>query len=322
MGSGDWNDGMNLVGIEGRGESVWLGLFLADVLARFAPVAESKSDTALVELCRRTIASLRAAIEEHAWDGAWYRRAWFDDGTPLGTATADECRIDALPQSWAVLTGLVDGERARRAMQSVDEHLVRRDAGIVQLLAPPFDRSSHNPGYIQGYVPGVRENGGQYTHAAVWTAMAFAALGDADRAWELFRMLAPTTGRDVQTYKVEPYVLAADVYANPQHLGRGGWTWYTGSAGWMLRFVVESLLGIRRKGRTLTFAPLFPPEWQRFRVHYRAEDTVHHITIENRGGGVATRITVDGVAERTTELVLRSDGGEHEVVVECGPALA
>jgi cellobiose phosphorylase len=207
-------------------------------------------------------------------------------------------------------------------MQSADEHLVRRDARIVQLLTPPFDRSSHNPGYIQGYVPGVRENGGQYTHAAVWTAMAFAALGDRERAWELFRMLNPLSGRDVQTYKVEPYVLAADVYANPQHVGRGGWTWYTGSAGWMLRFVLESLLGIQRTGRVLTFTPLFPEGWTQFKVHYRFEETIHHITVENRGGREATRLSVDGVVQRTTSFELLSDGAEHQVVVECGPTLA
>jgi cellobiose phosphorylase len=321
IGSGDWNDGMNLVGIQGKGESVWLAFFLADVLTRFAVLADARSDAEFVELCKRTTSALRDAIETHAWDGAWYRRATFDDGTPLGTATADECRIDCLPQSWAVLTGLVDPQRARQAMQSVDENLVRRDAGIVQLLTPPFEHSSHNPGYIQGYVPGVRENGGQYTHAAVWTAMAFAALGDRERAWELFRMLNPLSGRDVQTYKVEPYVVAADVYANPQHVGRGGWTWYTGSAGWMLRFVLESLLGIRRQGHVLTFAPLFPEGWTRFRVHYRFEETLHHITVENRGGREATRITVDGVLQRTAVLALASDGAEHEVVVECGPSV-
>ncbi len=171
-------------------------------------------------------------------------------------------------------------------------------------------------------MPGVRENGGQYTHAAVWTAMAFAALGDRERAWELFRMLNPMSGRDVQTYKVEPYVVAADVYANPQHLGRGGWTWYTGSAGWMLRFVTESLLGIRRTGRVLSFTPLFPEDWTHFRVHYRFEDTVHHVTVHNRGARSVSRITVDGVVQRAKELELLSDGGEHEVVVECGPTLA
>ncbi|HSH76275.1 MAG TPA: protein ndvB, partial [Longimicrobiales bacterium] len=237
IGSGDWNDGMNRVGAEGRGESVWLGFFQIDVLRQFGALARLHGDPTFADRCTAEGARLREAIEQHAWDGAWYRRAWFDDGTPLGSSENAECRIDAISQSWSVLSGTADPERARMAMQAVDEWLVRRDDALIQLLDPPFDRSDMDPGYIKGYVPGVRENGGQYTHSAVWAAMAFAALRDGPRAWELTTMINPanhaTTPEDIETYKVEPYVVAADVYAVEPHTGRGGWTWYTGSAGWM-----------------------------------------------------------------------------------------
>ena len=239
IGSGDWNDGMNLVGMRGKGESVWLGFFLCEVLRQFAEVARAHGDPAFAELCRDEGARLRQNIEQHGWDGEWYRRAYFDDGTPLGSAGNAECRIDSISQSWSVLSGPNDRERSRRAMQAVDERLVRRDDALVQLLDPPFDKSNLDPGYIRGYVPGVRENGGQYTHGAVWAAMAFAALGDSERAWELLTMINPVnhalSAAGVATYKAEPYVVAADVYGLPPHVGRGGWSWYTGSAGWMYR---------------------------------------------------------------------------------------
>src|SRR6185312_9965332 len=273
IGSGDWNDGMNRVGERGIGESVWLGWFECALLADFAEVAALHADAGFARRCRDEIATLRTALERYAWDGAWYRRAYFDDGTPLGSHINEECRIDSIAQSWSVLSGAGEPERQRQAMAALDRHLVRRDAGLVQLLDPPFDKSALDPGYIKGYLPGVRENGGQYTHAAIWAAMAFAKLGDAARAWELARMIAPTRrGEDaaqVDIYKVEPYVVCADVYAVAPHTGRGGWSWYTGSAGWLYRLLVESLLGLTLEAGKLRLAPLLPPEWDGYELDYR-----------------------------------------------------
>ena len=283
IGSGDWNDAMNLVGQHGKGESVWLGFFLYEVLMRFAEVARLRGDGAFAERCRSEAAELRRNLEQNGWDGAWYRRAYFDDGSPLGSATNPECQIDSIAQSWSVLSGAGDAERSRLAMEALDQRLVRRDDALIQLLDPPFDTSSLNPGYIKGYVPGVRENGGQYTHAAMWASAAFAALGDSRRAWELFDMINPVnhsrSPEGTTTYKVEPYVVAADVYALPPHTGRGGWTWYTGSAGWMYRLIVESLLGLRLEVDKLRFAPCLPPEWKVFKLHYRYRETVYHIAV-------------------------------------------
>ncbi len=262
IGSGDWNDAMNLVGEHGEGESVWLGFFLYEVLRRFAEVARLRGDGAFAERCRSEAAEVRGNIEQNGWDGAWYRRAYFDDGSPLGSASNPECQIDSVAQSWSVLSGAGDAERSRLAMEAVEQRLVRRNDGLIQLLDPPFDKSELNPGYIKGYVPGVRENGGQYTHAAIWASAAFAALGDSRRAWELFDIINPVNhSRSPEAagiYKVEPYVVAADVYALPPHTGRGGWTWYTGSAGWMYRLIVESLLGLRLEVDRLRFAPCLP----------------------------------------------------------------
>jgi cellobiose phosphorylase len=283
IGSGDWNDGMNQVGAKGKGESVWLGFFLYDVLIRFSELARARGDVQFVESCESEATRLRSSLEQHGWDGEWYRRAYFDDGTPLGSALNAECRIDSIAQSWSVLSGAGDAERSRRAMDAVDRQLVRREPGLVQLLDPPFDKSAANPGYIKGYVPGVRENGGQYTHAAIWAAMAFAELGDSRRAWELFAMINPLnhtkTAAAIATYKVEPYVIAADVYARAPHMGRGGWTWYTGSAGWMYRLAVESLLGLRREGDKLHLAPCLPADWPGFKLRYRYRDTVYRIAV-------------------------------------------
>ncbi len=283
IGSGDWNDGMNLVGEHGKGESVWLGFFLYEVLMRFTEVAGARGDMSFVERCQREAAELRRNIEQHGWDGEWYRRAYFDDGSPLGSASNPECQIDSIAQSWSVLSGAGDHERSRMAMEAVDERLVRREHGLIQLLDPPFDKSALNPGYIKGYVPGVRENGGQYTHAAIWAAMAFARLGDSRRAWELFTMINPVnharSTEETATYKVEPYVVAADVYAVPPHTGRGGWTWYTGSAAWMYRLIVESLLGLRLEVDKLRFAPCLPADWKGFKMHYRYRETVYHIAV-------------------------------------------
>ncbi len=260
MGCGDWNDGMNLVGVHGKGESVWLAFFLYDVLMRFGELATRRQDESFAALCAAEAEKLRRNIEEHAWDGEWYRRAYFDDGTPLGSASNPECRIDSIPQSWSVLSGAASPERGRQVMAAVDKQLVRRDLGIIQLFTPPFDKSTLDPGYVKGYVPGVRENGGQYTHAAIWTVMAFAAAGDSAKAWELFQLINPLrhggSESGIRTYKVEPYVVAADVYANPEHAGRGGWTWYTGSAGYMYRLILESLIGLHLEVDSLRFCAL------------------------------------------------------------------
>jgi cellobiose phosphorylase len=320
IGSGDWNDGMNMVGEHGRGESVWLAFFEYDVLMRFGEIANLRGDLSFAERCREEAAHMRRSVEQHGWDGEWYRRAYFDDGTPLGSASNDECQIDSIPQSWSVLSGAGSASRARLAMDAVYRRLVRRDHALIQLLDPPFDKSHLNPGYIKGYVPGVRENGGQYTHGALWTAMAFAALGDQGRAWELFAMINPVRHAEspegIGIYKVEPYVVAADVYARSPHTGRGGWTWYTGSAGWMYRFIVESLLGLRLEVDTLYFAPCFPADWTEFKVHYRYQETLYHITVLQSGApNNETSVMVDGVERQEKAIHLVNDRQEHAVVV-------
>jgi cellobiose phosphorylase len=318
MGSGDWNDGMNKVGEHGQGESIWLGFFLYHVLRLFAPLARAHGDADFAALCERRAAELKAALHQHGWDGAWYRRAYFDDGTPLGSAGNDECRIDSIAQSWSVISGAGEPGRQRQAMTSLDTHLVRRDAGLVQLLEPPFDRSAMDPGYIKGYVPGVRENGGQYTHAATWAAMAFAELGDGERAWELLRMINPVShgqGDNIAVYKVEPYVVTADVYGVPPHVGRGGWSWYTGSAGWMYRLIVESLLGLRVEGERLHFAPVLPADWHSFELDYRYRETDYHMRVQVVGQGEDARCVVDGQRQPEPFVALVDDGREHRVEV-------
>ncbi|HET9483672.1 MAG TPA: glucoamylase family protein [Xanthomonadales bacterium] len=320
--TGDWNDGMNRVGVGGRGESVWLGFFLYTTLVRFGTLAQRRGDDAFAARCRSAAETLRANLDRHAWDGEWYRRAWFDNGTPLGSAASGECMIDSIAQSWSVLSGAGDPARAAQAMASLDRHLVRRDAGLVQLLQPPFDRTEQDPGYIRGYVPGVRENGGQYTHAAVWATMAFAALGDRERAWELMRMINPVNhaldAEGVATYKVEPYVVAADVYAVAPHVGRGGWTWYTGSAGWMYRLIVESLLGLQLEGDVLRLAPCVPADWPGYAMKYTWRDTIYRIEVRQAGAGEASRLALDGVAQEGLAIPLREDRGEHFVEVVLG----
>ena len=307
MGTGDWNDGMNLVGRGGKGESVWLAWFLCENLRLFGKLAQSRGDEEVTRLCTGQAEELGANIEAHAWDGGWYRRAYFDDGTPLGSSANDECRIDSISQSWAVISGAGDPARARLAMAAVDRLLVKPEAGLIKLLDPPFDTSSLEPGYIKGYVPGVRENGGQYTHAAIWAVMAFAKIGDVEHAWELFSMLSPIHHGDQPgksgLYKVEPYVMSADIYGAPPHTGRGGWTWYTGAAGWMYRLAVETLLGFHLEVDRLRLAPLMPKDWGSFKVHYRYRETFYHITIDRKDGG--TGASVKGVSPLETERVTR-----------------
>jgi cyclic beta-1,2-glucan synthetase len=318
MGTGDWNDGMNLVGFRGKGESIWLAFFLYDVLVRFTSIATRHGDAAFAERCETAAVALRDNIEQHGWDGLWYRRAYFDDGTPLGSTVNPECRIDSIAQSWSVLSGAGLGERPRLAMAAVDEHLVRRDARLIRLLEPPFDHSALNPGYIKGYVPGVRENGGQYTHAAIWATMAFAALGDRKRAWELLAMINPvnhaTTAEGTAIYKTEPYVVSADVYALSPHTGRGGWSWYTGSAGWLYRLILETLLGLTLRENRLHLAPCIPAEWTTYAVDYRYRDTTYHIVVvQTYLPEGDTVVTVDGVAQDDIVIALVDDGARHTV---------
>ncbi|HYV20171.1 MAG TPA: glucoamylase family protein [Verrucomicrobiae bacterium] len=325
IGAGDWNDGMNRVGHEGRGESVWLAWFLCVNLRQFAAIAGRRGAGERADRWRQKVASLQTAIQKEGWDGAWYRRAFFDDGTPLGSAADEECRIDSIAQSWAVLSGDGDQARARRAMASVEEHLVRRDDRLLLLLAPPFDRLPRDPGYIKGYPPGVRENGGQYTHAAIWSVMAFAALNEGDKAAGLFDLLNPIHHADdaerLRRYRVEPYVVAADVYSEPPHTGRGGWTWYTGAAGWLHRAGLESILGLRKRGASLSIDPCIPRGWKGFEIAWRHGRSLYRITVENPNGvscGVS-RISLDGALLRGGALVpLADDGREHHVQVLLG----
>lgn len=313
IGSGDWNDGMNRVGAEGRGESVWLGFFLFEVLNRFVEVAQHRGDSGFAGECADAAELLRMDLGQHAWDGQWFRRAWYDDGTPLGSTESDECRIDSISQSWAVLSGAASESQARQAMDSLHTHLVREEAGLIQLLDPPFDLTTHDPGYIRGYVPGVRENGGQYTHAAVWSAMAFAKLGDRERAWQLARMINPIqhslSAEAAHIYRVEPYVLAADVYAVAPHVGRGGWTWYTGSASWMYRLLTESLLGLQREGDALILRPCIPSEWNDYRIDYRFGASVYRIHLRQLDPAAFTELRSLWHSARGLRIEALEDGG-------------
>ena len=321
MGTGDWNDGMNRVGYLGRGESIWLGFFLYHVLIKFSEIALLRGDEAFADQCRSEAAHLASKIREFGWDGQWYLRAYFDDGEALGSAANAECQIDSISQCWSVLSGAGDADRSKTAMEEVDRLLVNRSASLIQLLKPPFDKSDSDPGYIKGYIPGVRENGGQYTHAAIWVIMAFAALGDGARAWELLSIINPlkhgSTPEEVAIYRAEPYVVAADVYALPPHTGRGGWTWYTGAAGWMYRLIVESLLGLRQDGDKLRFNPCLPADWKSFCLHYRYRETLYNITVARAGPGCdVASVKVDGLLQSDGWVHLVDDLEEHLVEIK------
>lgn len=338
MGAGDWNDGMSRVGYLGKGESVWLGWFLYSTLAGFLPLvtqtagsdrtegalAQRRGDLQLAERYRSHMDKLRSALDQHGWDGDWYRRAYFDDGTPLGSAQNDECRIDSIAQSWAVISGAAEHHRAVRSLAAVDEYLIRRGDGLVLLFTPPFDKTTLNPGYIKGYIPGVRENGGQYTHGAIWTMIAFTMLGDGDRAGELFSLLNPinhaSTRAGLHKYKVEPYVAAGDIYAVWPHTGRGGWTWYTGSAGWMYRAGLENILGFKLQGDRLRVEPCIPRWWREYEITYRRGQSTYRILIENPlavcHGVVA--IELDGHLQSNGDIPLIDDGHTHQVRVVLG----
>ena len=324
MGTGDWNDGMNRVGSQGKGESVWNSWFLIAANREFAKVAEARGDAQRAATCLERAEGFRAAIEEDAWDGRWYRRAYFDDGTPLGSETNDECQIDSIAQSWAAISGVADPDRARRALEAVDEKLVHDEDGVILLFTPPFDKGKLQPGYIKGYVPGVRENGGQYTHAATWLVLAAALQGRGQRAFELFDLLNPvkhaTDPESVARYKVEPYVVAADIYGRPPHTGRGGWTWYTGSASWLFRVGLEAILGFHLKGDRLAIDPRIPPSWPGFELTYRHGSGRYRVSVENPDGVEqgARSATLDGQGVDPSAIPLVDDGRDHEVVVRMG----
>jgi cyclic beta-1,2-glucan synthetase len=321
IGTGDWNDGFSLVGAEGRGESVWLAWFLVSTLSAFAPHAEGRGDLTEAAFLRVQADAYAEAAERNGWDGAWYLRAYFDNGTPMGSAQNEECQIDSLAQSWSVISGAGSPDRQRMAMDAVNQRLVNEQEALIMLLTPPFDRSEQRPGYIKGYLPGVRENGAQYTHAALWVVMATAMQGDGDRALALFQMLNPLlhaeSARGMAKYKVEPYVVAADVYTAPTQLGRGGWTWYTGSASWMYRVGLEQILGLTKVGDSLRIVPRVPGAWDGFTIEYRFGSTVYHIEVRQPAGiqehGAA--IAIDGTIRADDSIPLDGNGGVRRVVV-------
>jgi cyclic beta-1,2-glucan synthetase len=327
MGTGDWNDGLDAVGAAGKGESVWLGWFLYAALIAFADLAVKHDNPGRAAAWRQHAATLQDSLEREAWDGDWYRRAYFDDGTPLGSVANDECRIDSITQSWAVISGAAEATHAARAMAALDKYLLRRDDQLLLLFTPPFNHPARDPGYIKGYPPGVRENGGQYTHGAIWAALAFVMQGDGDRAGALLSMLNPIHHADSPTaihrYKVEPYVVCADLYSEPPHVGRGGWTWYTGSAGWMYRVALEGLLGFQLQGATLALDPCIPRTWAGFEIAFRYRSARYEIAVENPRGvcrGILSAM-LDGelMPESKKALVpLADDGATHRVLLVLG----
>ncbi len=324
MGSGDWNDGMNTVGNKGSGESVWLGWFLISILHKFIPICKLMKDLPREEKYQETAEKLLENIEREAWDGSWYRRAYFDDGTPLGSVQNSECRIDSIAQSWSVISGSAKPQRMQEAMVAVQKYLVDSNEGIIKLLAPPFDEGQLQPGYIKGYVPGVRENGGQYTHAAAWVVLAFAKLGMGDKAIELFHMLNPVnhtrTPIEYSRYKAEPYVMAADVYAVHPHAGRGGWTWYTGAAGWLYKVGLENIAGFRKKGSRLYIEPCIPHSWSRFEIIYHSGKSTYNIEVRNPDAVCSGVVYIASDGKPCPEgcINLSDDDGCHRIEVVMG----
>lgn len=321
MGTGDWNDGMNRVGREGKGESVWLGWFLYTILIGFAELCERREAGDIALRYRQVAEELANNLNEEAWDGQWYRRAYFDNGQTLGSAENQECQIDAIAQAWSVISGAAPSEKAKLAMLAVDRELVYREYSLIRLLTPPFDKTEPSPGYIQGYPPGVRENGGQYTHGVIWSIIAWAKLGDGDKAWELFQMINPInhalTPSEVLRYKVEPYVIAADVYSAEPNIGRGGWTWYTGAAGWMYQAGVEWILGLQRRGNDLYLKPCIPKAWGEYTMTYRFNQTIYQIQVQNplhkSTGGTMLELDKVEIEFKEPYISLKDDGFEHFV---------
>jgi cyclic beta-1,2-glucan synthetase len=324
MGGGDWNDGMNRVGIEGEGESVWLGWFLYATLRDFAPLCQQMGDEDRAQQYRQQMDNLQEALQEHAWDGEWYLRAFYDDGSPLGSAQNRECRIDAIAQSWAVLSGAGDAKRARQGMEAVDKQLIQEADRLLLLFTPPFDRTAKDPGYIKGYPPGIRENGGQYTHAAIWTTWAFAELGDGDRAGALFNLLNPIRHSDTpagaERYRVEPYVTAADIYNRDPLVGQGGWTWYTGSGSWLYRLGLEAILGLQKRGDQLFIRPCIPATWREYSITLRHGKATYHIQVENPDGvqNTVSQWVIDGEARPDGAFPLVDDGQRHHLKIVMG----
>jgi cellobiose phosphorylase len=324
IGTGDWNDGLNRVGVEGKGESVWLAWFLVAVMNDFAELLTDPAEQVEADSWRDRARKLAKIVEDQAWDGAWYRRAYFDDGTPLGSSENEEAKIDSLAQSWSIISGAADPKRAEQAMNSVREHLVRKDDKLVLLFTPPFDKTPHDPGYIKGYPPGVRENGGQYTHGSLWVPLALARFGHGDAAVEILRMMNPVdharTPEEAHRYKTEPYVAAADIYALDGRMGRGGWTWYTGSAGWMYRVWLEEIFGFHLRGENLTISPCIASAWDGFTLHYRYRTAHYEIVVENpehicRG---IESVELDGKPLADKIVRLQDDGAEHKVRIVMG----
>lgn len=324
MGSGDWNDGMNSVGSGGKGESVWVGWFLYDILVGFSDVCRYKKDANRAERYENIAKEIAEAIEENAWDGNWYRRAYFDNGLPLGSAENTECKIDSIAQTWAVISKGGNSDRIKEAFRSLEQYLIRKDEGLILLLTPPFEQGDLKPGYIKGYLPGVRENGGQYTHAAVWVVMAYALLGNGDKAWELYNMLNPinhsNTAFEASRYKVEPYVMAADIYAVPPHTGRGGWTWYTGAAGWMYNVGLLHILGFSKEGDKLIINPCIPKEWKEYYINYKHNNTIYNITVSNpnKVSKGVSQVKCDGMIQKENAVLLSDDGLTHDILVLMG----
>jgi cyclic beta-1,2-glucan synthetase len=326
IGAGDWSDGLNHVGIEGKGESVWMGWFLAKILNDFAPVCDARGEKQKARKYRAHARLLHKNLAANAWDGDWYARAFFDDGTPLGSRESDECRIDSLPQSWSVIARSGDAERCAEAIASIEKFLIKKDEKLALLLAPPFAETALDPGYIKSYPLGIRENGGQYTHAAAWLIVAYALSGDGDKAGELFSMVNPLnhtrTRAEIETYKTEPYSIAADVYSHPEHTGRGGWTWYTGAAGWLYRAALEYILGFQKTGDSLKIVPRIPKDWREYEIIYRCRETVYRIKIENPEGASGENIQtiLDGKTLKNNKIPLVNDKAEHLVRVILGAA--
>jgi cellobiose phosphorylase len=321
---GDWNDGMNHVGIEGKGESIWLSWFLYATLQKIIPICRDMGDGDRADEYALLADNVAEAVETHGWDGDWYRRAYFDDGSPMGAASNSECKIDSLAQTWSAISCAADPARAAKAMDALENYLLMGEEGIIKLLTPPFTDGALDPGYIKGYLPGVRENGGQYTHAAAWAVVAFAKLGDGNKAWNCFRLLNPInharTQRESWIYKVEPYVMAADVYGEPPHIGRGGWTWYTGAAGWMYKAGMESILGFDKQGDKLILDPTIPEKWSSYSIRYSYLETVYEIQVNNPdciSKGVL-QVRVDGEPQADLAISLVNDRRTHQVEVLMG----
>ena len=323
MGCGDWNDGMSKVGVEGKGESVWVAFFLVDLLPKMADLSRKRGDEEFAEKCENAIPELRQALQDNAWDGAWFLRAYFDNGDSMGSRNNAECQIDLISQSWSILTNVATEEQKHSIFKEVETRLVNKEHEIIQLLTPAFKLSKNNPGYIMDYPKGVRENGGQYTHGAMWYIMALLQEGKVDQAYFYYSLINPihrtSTLADVLKYKVEPYCIAADIYANRQHAGQGGWTWYTGSASWAYKVGVENILGLQVRGTKLSFNPHVPTSWSNFTIHYRYGNTIYHCHCHfakcdvPKGKWNLTRLSENNIDTGRTEVAMQDDGLQHNL---------